>query len=89
MQKKFFEGDIRHNCYLDLDNGSKKFGNHRLTQLPKHHTPSPNHQFSQLTWYVEYYSMHAHMAWNQKFRKSEISLDTGITLPGNFYSVVM
>jgi len=26
---------------------------------------------------IEYYSVHAHMVWNQKFRKSEISLDTG------------
>jgi len=27
-------------------------------------------------WYVEYYSAHAHIAWSQKFRKSEISLDS-------------
>jgi len=33
---------------------------------------SPNHQFSQRIWYVEYYSVHAHMAWSQKFCKSKI-----------------
>ena len=32
------------------------------THLPKHQTLSPNHQFSQRIWYVEYYSAHAHMA---------------------------
>jgi len=28
-------------------------------------------------WHVEYYSVHAYMVCSQKFRKSEISLDTG------------
>jgi len=48
-----------------------------MTHLPKHQILNPNRQFSQLSWYVEYYSVHAHMAWSQKFRKSEISLVTG------------
>ena len=47
------------------------------THLPKRQTLRPNHQFSQRIWYVEYYSVHAHMAWSQKFSKLEISLDTG------------
>jgi len=38
------------------------------THLPKHQTLSPNHQFSQRVSYVECYSVHANMAWNQKFR---------------------
>jgi len=38
---------------------------------------SPNNQFYQRIWYVEYYSVDVYMVWNQKFRKSEISLDTG------------
>ena len=29
-------------------------------------------------WYEEYYSVHAYMVWSQKFRKLEISLDTGV-----------
>jgi len=34
-------------------------------------------------YYVEYYSVHAYMVWSQKFRKSEISLDTtGMDLQG-------
>jgi len=28
------------------------------THLPKHESPSPNHQFSQRISYVEYYSVH-------------------------------
>jgi len=46
------------------------------THVPKQQTPSPNHQFSQRFWYVEYYSAHAYMAWIQKFHQSKISLDT-------------
>ena len=42
--------------------------NPKPTHLPKHQTLSPNHQFSQGIWFVEYYSVHAHMAWSQKFR---------------------
>jgi len=38
------------------------------THIPKQQTLSPNHQFCQFVWYVEYYSVHAHMAWGQKFR---------------------
>ena len=34
-------------------------------------------KFSQRIWYVAYFSAHAHMTWSQKFRKLEISLDTG------------
>jgi len=29
-------------------------------------------------WNAEYHSVHAQMAWSQRFRKSEISLDTGM-----------
>ena len=53
------------------------FSNHNPTHLPKHESLSPNHKFSQRIWYVEYYSVHAYMAWSQKYRKSEISLDNG------------
>jgi len=38
------------------------------THLPKHQILSTNHQFSQRIWYAERYSVHAHMAWSQKFR---------------------
>jgi len=47
------------------------------THSPKHKTLSRNHQFYLRIRYVEYYFMHVHMAWSQKFHKSEISLDTG------------
>jgi len=50
------------------------------THLPKHPTISPNHQFSQRISYAEHYSVHVHMTWSQKFRKSEISLDTGTNI---------
>jgi len=46
------------------------------TYLPKHEFLSPNNQFYQRIWYAQYYSVHAYMVWSQKFRKSEISLDT-------------
>jgi len=36
--------------------------------LPKHHTLSPNHQFSQRILYVESCSVHARMAWSEKYR---------------------
>jgi len=38
------------------------------THLPKHEFTSPNNQFYQHIWYVEYYSVHAYMVWSQKFR---------------------
>ena len=41
--------------------------------LPKHQTLSPNHKFSQRIWNVEYYSVHAHMAWSQKFCLTPVS----------------
>jgi len=47
------------------------------TYLPKHEFVSPNNQFYQRIWYVEHSSVNAYMVWSQKFRKSEISLDTG------------
>ena len=65
-----------------LQYGNKYFSfsncntNHTPTHLPKHQFLNPNHQFSQCILYVEFCSVHAHMAWSQKFRKSEISLDT-------------
>ena len=42
-----------------------------------YHSLSPNQQFLQRIWNVEYWSVHSHMARSHKFRKSEISLDTG------------
>jgi len=60
---------------VDLDYLS--FSHPNPTHLPKHQTLCPNHQFSQRIWYVEYHFVHVHMEWGQKFRKSEISLDTG------------
>jgi len=60
---------------LDLNRFS--FSNPNPTHLPKHQTLSLNHQFSQRIWYVKYYSVYAHMAWSQKFRKSAISLNIG------------
>ena len=50
--------------------------NPNLTHLPKHQILGPNHQSSQHIWYVECCSVHAHMAWSQKFCKWDISLDT-------------
>ena len=51
--------------------------NHNPTYLPKHEVLSPNNQFYQHIWYVEYYSVHAlHGV------KSEISLDTGVGMLG-------
>jgi len=38
------------------------------THLPKHEFLSPNNQFYQHTWYVEYYSVYACVVWSQKFR---------------------
>jgi len=35
------------------------------THLAKHQILSPNHQFSQCIWYVECFSVHAHIAWGQ------------------------
>jgi len=53
------------------------FSHPNPTYLPKYKFVSPNNQFYQRIWYVEYYSVHAYMLWSQKFRKSETSLDTG------------
>jgi len=50
--------------YFSLSNSSP---NPNPTDLPKHQTLSPNHQFSQRIWSVEYCSVHAHVAWSQKF----------------------
>jgi len=51
--------------------------NFNPTRLPKTEFLSPNNQFYQLIFYVEYQSVYEDMAWSQKFRKSAISLDTG------------
>jgi len=53
------------------------FSHPNLTHLPKHEFRSPNNKFYQRIFYVEYQSVHAHMVWSQKFRKSEILLGTG------------
>ena len=58
---------------LDLNYISFSNPNPNATHSPKHHTLSPNHQFSKHIWYVEYYSVHAHMAWSQKFRLISVS----------------
>jgi len=39
---------------LVLDLNYISFSNPNPTHLPKHETLSPNHHFSQRTWYVEY-----------------------------------
>jgi len=52
---------------LVLDLNYYSFSNPNQTHLPKHQTLSPNHQFFQRVWYAEYHSVHAHMAWSQKF----------------------
>jgi len=59
--------DLNHFC----------FSHPNQTYLPEHEFLSPNNRFYQRIWYVEYHSVHAYMVWSQKFRKSEISLDTG------------
>jgi len=53
---------------LDLNYFSFSKPNLNQTHLTRHQTLSPNHQFSQRIWYVEHHSVHAHMAWSQKFR---------------------
>jgi len=50
-----------------------------MTHLPKHKFLSPNNHFYQRIWCVEYYSVDVYMVWSHKFRKLEISLDTGST----------
>jgi len=75
-----FENNYNHWKILDLMlDLNYFFSNPNPKHLPKHESLSSNHQFSQRIWYVEYNSMHVHMVWSQKFRKSEISLDTGVT----------
>jgi len=49
--------------------------NRNQTHLPKHQTLSTDHQFSKRIWYVEYYSVHAHMAWSQEFRFTSAVVD--------------
>ena len=41
---------------------------------------STNHQVSQRVWYVQYHYVHAHMAWSQKFHKSEFRLTPANTV---------
>ena len=64
------------------------FSNTNPTNSPKHHTQSPNHQFCQRIRYVEYYFVHVHMAWSQKFRKSEISLGTRCSPNSTNFAIV-
>jgi len=56
---------------LVLDFNYFSFSNCKInpnpTHLPKHHTISPNHQFSQRILYVESCSVHARTAWSQEF----------------------
>jgi len=73
---------------LALDLSYFSFSNPNPTHLRKHQTISPNHQVSLSISYVGYYSVRLHMAWSQKFCKSEISLHTGrrsqyATFPGS------
>jgi len=78
--KLWYRNDFSHWRYLDLVLDLNNFLfltlTKKTTHLLKHESLSPNHQFCQGIWYVEYYSVHDHMAWSQKFRKSEMSLDT-------------
>jgi len=82
-QNEVYDGNkFKHWKFSDLAVDLNYFFSHpnpnlNPTHLTKHESLNPNHQFSQRVWYVEYYSVHAYMAWSQKFRKSEISLDTG------------
>jgi len=51
------------------------------THLLKHESPSPNNQFSQRIWYVEYYSVHKYMAWSQRnftWHRSRLRQDSAI-----------
>jgi len=80
--KLWHENKFHHWKFSDLvlDLNYFSFSHHNpcrnQTYLPKHEFLIPNNQFYQRIWYVEYYSVHAYMVWSQKFRKSEISLDT-------------
>ena len=60
--------------HLVLDINCFSFPNPNPTHLPKHQTISPNHQFAQRIWYVEYYSVHEvrNFAWHlaNKHRRS-------------------
>jgi len=47
------------------------------THLPKLEFLSLHNEIYQRIFYVEYQSVHSYMVWSQKFRKSEILLDTG------------
>ena len=42
--------------------------------LPKHEFLTPNNQFYQRIWCVEYYFLHAYMVWSQKFRLTPVSV---------------
>jgi len=70
---KFSDFVIDHNYFYFFQPNP----NPNPTHLTKQDFPSPNDQFYQRIWYVEHYSGHGHVVWIQKFRKSEISLDTG------------
>jgi len=83
--KLWYGNNYYHWKILNLFSNSNP--NPNPTHLPKHQTLSTNHQFSQRIWYVEYFSVHAHMAWSQKFRKSESSLDTGVGILNQWWSL--
>jgi len=70
--KRYYGNKFNHwkllDFVLDLNYFSFSNPNPNPTNLPKHETLRPNHQFFQRIWKVECYSVHAHMAWSQKFR---------------------
>jgi len=68
---------------VDLNYFSFFHPNPNPTYSPEHEFLSPDNQFYQRIWHVEYYSVHASRVWSQKFRMSEISLDTGSGWKGN------
>ena len=75
---------------LDLNylSFSNPYRNLNPTHSSKHKTLNPNHQFSQHIWYVEYYSVHAHLAWSQKFRLTpDIQLANRIVIISGRYEL--
>jgi len=48
---------------LVVDLNYFSFSHPNPTHLPKHEFPSPNNQFSQRIWFVEYHSVHTYATW--------------------------
>ena len=69
QNKLQYRNNYNHSKILDLalDLNYVSYSNPNPTNSPKHQAKSSKHQFSQRIWYIEYYSVHAHMAWSQRF----------------------